>query len=224
MPTPNLLRLLLAASLFGFVGCGGATDDQGSNVAGASNAGGGFGGAVTTSGGRTGTGGGAATTPNVRQDCSSHVDCALVPASCCGTCGAPTSSDVVALRADAASAYRTDQCGAGYPCPACASINNPDLFASCENSQCVVVDLTTNPVSACSAAADCALRAARCCECGAAMDSWSLVAVSKNSESSYAALVCDASAVCAECMPNYPTSVTPTCADGHCRIDRLVVP
>jgi hypothetical protein len=220
----NPLRLLLAVSLFGLVGCGGATADQGPSVAGASNANGGFGGQVTTSGGRTGAGGGTATTPNVRRDCSSHTDCVLVPASCCGACGAPTSNDVVALRVDAAAGYRESVCSAGYACPACASMNNPDLFASCQNSLCVVVDLTTSQVSACSADADCVLRAAACCECGAAMDAHSLVAISKNSASSYASLVCDATAVCAECMPQYPTSPAVICNGGHCWIDRFVVP
>jgi hypothetical protein len=224
MRAPNPRSLLIAVFLFGLVGCGGATDDQGPNVAGAGNTGGGTGGTATTSGGHTGAGGGTTTTPNVRRDCSSHSDCQLVPASCCGACGAPTSQDVVALRTDAAAGYRESACGTGSPCPACASLNNPDLFASCQNSECVVVDLTTNPVSACSADADCVLRAATCCECGASMDPWRLVAITKNSENSYASLVCDATAMCAECMPEYPTSQTRTCSDGHCRIARMVVP
>lgn len=97
---------------------------------------------------------------------------------------------------------------------------NPDLFATCDNSACSVVDLATSELSVCSVDADCVLRVADCCECGASMERFNLIALSKTGRSAYPALVCDPNTACAECLPTYPTSPTPTCVEGHCRVER----
>jgi hypothetical protein len=211
--------------------CSGATEPDGAGGAGnlgtggtASNGSGGqasaLGGSSPAIGGALGTSGG--TGANVRRDCSAHADCTLVSATCCGVCGAPTSSDVVALRVDAATAYQTSVCGPSLvACPACAAMANPDLFASCQDSVCTVVDLLNSPLTACSTNADCALRATRCCECGAPMDVWSLVALPSSHGSGYAALVCDPATACAECMPVYPATPVPNCSKVHCQLNRL---
>jgi hypothetical protein len=231
MTHPQLHLLGFVGSLMVVWGCNGATEPDGAGGAGnlgtggtASKGSGGqtsaLGGSSSAIGGALGTSGGTGAT--VRRDCSSHADCTLVSATCCGVCGAPTSSDVVALRVDAAAAYRTSVCGTGQvACPACASMANPDLFASCQNSVCTVVDLLNGPLTACSTNADCALRAARCCECGAPMDVWSLVALSSSGESGFAALVCDPATACDACMPVYPATPVPNCSNGHCQLNRL---
>ena len=217
--------------LFGFIGsllvawgCNGATEIQG-NGGGATASGAGgqpnaVGGSSSTAGGAVNTSGGMGT--DVRRDCSSHADCTLVSASCCGSCGAPTSADVVALRVDAVATHRMSVCGSGVvACPACATMANPDLFASCQNSVCTVVDLLASSLTSCTTNADCALRAAACCECGAPMDVWNLVALAGSGSSEFAAMVCDPGTACDECMPVYPVAPAPACSAGHCRLNRL---
>ena len=76
--TSRWLGLVLAA---GLVRCGGTTED------GASGGGSGSGGSATG-----GSGGG----PDFFA-CQVSSECLLRPASCCGSCGAATRSDVIAL-------------------------------------------------------------------------------------------------------------------------------
>jgi hypothetical protein len=97
---------------------------------------------------------------------------------------------------------------------------NADLLATCDNGACKAVNLPESDLSTCNAASDCVVRAAACCECGASMELWSLVAIAATASADYAALVCESTQACAACMPVYPTDVALDCVAGHCVLAR----
>ncbi len=155
--------------------------------------------------------------------CTKNADCAIVPESCCGACGAPARGDAVAVRADQRSAYRVQACATGASCPACAPLYlDPTLVATCSAGRCALVDLQVHAASACEQDADCHVRTPDCCECGGDTSVGRLVGISD--DAAYRALVCDDQA-CPECAPIYPVEVTVGCGDdGHCRSDDARLP
>ncbi|MEZ4338455.1 MAG: hypothetical protein R3B82_17685 [Sandaracinaceae bacterium] len=152
----------------------------------------------------------------VYDECSAPSDCVVVPASCCGSCGAATRGDAIAVATDRASAYRTSACGADTGCPACFMEPDPTLVATCTAGRCAVVDLAMHAATECTVSADCRVRAAECCECGATITESTVVAVSDGA--AYEALVCDPGMGCPECEPLYPDTIGATCEGGRCAI------
>lgn len=146
--------------------------------------------------------------------CSVPSDCLVVPASCCGSCGAATRGDAVAVSTSRASAYRASVCGGDFGCPACFMEPDPTLVATCDAGRCVVVDLTTHAATECAAASDCRVRAVECCECGATITESTVVAIANGA--AFEALVCDPGTGCPECAPVYPDTFGATCDAGHC--------
>ncbi|MBX3276203.1 MAG: hypothetical protein KF729_38475 [Sandaracinaceae bacterium] len=146
--------------------------------------------------------------------CRVPSECVVVPASCCGACGAARRGDAVAVSVARADAYRAVACGGDPTCPACFSPPDPTLVATCEADRCVVVDLSRHPASECAASSDCRVRASACCECGATISESTVVAVSN--EAAYAALVCDPGTACPECAPVYPAEYGAVCDAGRC--------
>jgi hypothetical protein len=187
-------------------GAAGANPGTGGTSTGGSSTGGG-----PASGG---TGGGV---PIDVRACSVNSECILRAASCCGSCGSPTRADVIALNQAALDAYSNSVCDPAQQCPDCpAPAPDPTLIATCQQGQCEVVDLTTSPITACSGDTACVIRTNACCECGGPMDQGSIIAINHDSGASYAALVCNPDATCADCLPVYPTSVQAVCNSGHC--------
>lgn len=143
--------------------------------------------------------------------CSVPSDCLVVPASCCGSCGAPTRGDAIAVARDRAGAYRSGACDDDQGCPACAPLFlDPTLVATCRDQRCELIDLHDHEASACEADDDCRVRTPDCCPCGGDTEPGRLLGVS--SESDYASLVCDPDQACPECAPVYPSEVTVRCA------------
>jgi hypothetical protein len=190
MPSKLATVLTLALAL---AGCGGETDD-GVGGTGGSGAAGGAGGASYS-------------------DCTRSSECVVVPASCCGSCGAAARGDAIGLNRDRVAAYSSSVCG-GDGCPACYQAPDPTLVAPCRAGTCAVVDLREHSSTECTADAECHVRTSSCCECGGDMNA--LVAVSD--ASAYGALVCDPDQACGECAPIYPPEVTARCADGVCTV------
>ncbi|MEZ4328553.1 MAG: hypothetical protein R3B40_25240, partial [Polyangiales bacterium] len=89
----SALALVLVASASGGVGCAQSHASPGD-------------------GGARDTGGGGGT-------CAVAADCTLLPASCCGACGAATASDMVAVRNEDVEANRARACAGGVGCPEC---------------------------------------------------------------------------------------------------------
>jgi hypothetical protein len=201
MTFPRFLRatpLHLLTALAAAAGCGSSVVD-------------GSGGGGTTAG--TGTGGGGSSF----DACTGPGQCVLVANGCCGTCGMPGPGSLASVNQAQASAFQMSVCPNPPPCPECAQQPNPDLFAFCEPSgHCLIGDVHTNPVSACTTDADCTLRfGSDCCE-ACEGNSSQLVALNKNSD--LHALVCAPDTGCPGCVPMYPAGAAAVCDAGHCAV------
>ncbi len=145
--------------------------------------------------------------------CVRHSDCVIRAESCCGSCGAATATDFIALHVDDVDDYVGTLC-AGVPCPECAQPDDPMLVASCEAGRCVGRDLRLEVFTECSAPADCVLGPRRCCDCG-------LLGVSQTIAYNTARgnpydLICDADApACPPCVPTFDM-LSADCAAGRC--------
>lgn len=148
--------------------------------------------------------------------CTGPGQCTVVPQSCCGSCGAATSTDMIGVATDRASAYRSFVCeGAG--CPTCYREQDPFLQAFCKAGACTAVDLHESPLTDCTADSDCRLRYAPCCEpCGAPTSP--LIALPVSQLSAYRALVCAPDTACPKCATSYPPSAKAVCNKGHCDV------
>lgn len=148
------------------------------------------------------------------DECAVPSECLVVPASCCGSCGAATRGDAVAVSRSRADAYRASVCGDDFGCPACFMEPDPTLVATCQAGRCVVVDLQLHAATECAGPTDCRVRASECCECGASITPSTVVAVSNGA--AYEALVCDPGTGCPECAPVYPDDYGAFCDEGRC--------
>jgi hypothetical protein len=154
--------------------------------------------------------------------CTGGGQCELASPGCCGApCGVPKLSDYVGIHKGNESAYKSLTCAdpGGTPCPGCAVRPDPNLTAFCIGTRCTAIDVRTDPVSACKTDADCRLRYAPCCECGAS-DPHELIALAVSQASAYMNQVCDPSETCAKCATAYPASEKAICdaATGHCMV------
>lgn len=150
-----------------------------------------------------------------RASCSSNSDCIVAPRSCCGSCGAATSTDLIALARGDADAYRNAACAGGVGCPECASLPDPYLLATCEAGTCVAHDLHGDPLTECASDADCTLRTAECCGCGP-QTADSVVAIN-DARGNYGDLVCETDAACPPCVPFFD-GLAAVCRDGRCGV------
>lgn len=147
-------------------------------------------------------------------ECDVPSECVLLPASCCGRCGAPTPDDMIAIPVAHQMEYVSMVCGGGtIGCPECASPWDPYLVATCRERRCEAVDLHADPRTECVTASDCTLAPIQCCACGAlGMDQ---VVAYNPARGSIGALVCDPDADCPPCVPDFG-SLSATCEAGRC--------
>lgn len=148
------------------------------------------------------------------DECAMPTDCVVVPASCCGSCGAATRMDSVAVSRTRRDDYRTSVCGDDLGCPACFMEQDPTLVATCEAGRCGVVDVQLHAATECADASDCRVRAVECCECGATISPGTVIATSD--PGAFEALVCDPGTGCPECAPIYPPEYQAFCETGRC--------
>ncbi len=160
----------------------------------------------------------SADTPVDYGACASKGSCVVVPASCCGTCGAATPTDMVGVESSRVSAHRAKACGPIAGCPACYMRQDAFLQAFCTGGRCVAVNLRGDSLTGCETDADCQLRYASCCEpCDAPRDG--LLALRVGLVSSYRDRVCPADAACPRCAVRYPDGARATCdATKHCTV------
>ena len=149
--------------------------------------------------------------------CDRPSACVVRPASCCGSCGAATRSDLVAVASARAADYANATCGLGWGCPACYLAQDPTLLATCGGGACAAIDWATHPANACAKDADCRVRTRSCCECPGPVGREELLAVPTGATGDFMALVCDADAACGKCMPQYPKDALAVCEAGHCK-------
>jgi len=159
------------------------------------------------------------------RSCAMAGMCALVPASCCGSCGVATKTDQIAIPRDKSGEYRTRACtsdGGGIGCPACAGYPDPELQAFCRGGSCVPVFVPSDSVSECAKDDDCQLVSGVCC--GACDGERSLVAINKTKTSEFGSQICDPRVDCAPCAIPTPFKSTARCdlASKHCVINRVL--
>lgn len=155
--------------------------------------------------------------------CGEPGDCMILANSCCGACGMPGLDDVDAVNLQKIDEHFKDVCGEENPtCPACASMNNPDLLAACALGQgkCVALEVSKSPFAACTKDDECVVRAPNCCGCGP-YSKEQLLAVNIAQEASYMnELRCD-EVDCAPCEdPQFPPGIKAVCdpETKHCRL------
>lgn len=154
--------------------------------------------------------------------CAGRGECTLTSRTCCGVCAAPVVGDVVAVRWDRAEEYRNGVCGGSgpVPCPACASMENPHLSATCRAGACTAIDVRTDETSACSTDADCMLRyGTGCCEpCGT--DSTSRLTAFRKDALAAVVRCLPNEGACPPCVPTYPSNARAACnaQTKHCEV------
>lgn len=202
----------VASSGEGGAGASGSTGSTASTTTGSNGSGSGS--AATSGSAGTASGGGGAV-PGYAA-CSGPGQCTLVASGCCGVCGMPELSNVVAIHEDKYAEFFDVTCpGPIPPCPGCPTASNPDLFAYCEAGQCVGADVRVHELSACQSDSECVLRAGlECCECG----SDGISALRADAVGSLQQLVCVPDEACDDCAPVFPDNAVASCVEGHCRV------
>ena len=158
--------------------------------------------------------------------CGDNGDCVLTPSSCCGACGTPTATDVVAVNVEAADDYSTEVAcrePAADPCEECPSADNPHLAAWCGGDgirpACTVVDFAAEDFVRCEEERDCQVLSPTCCQPCTAPSPTDLVAVRVDVDlRRYVCSAEEASVPCVECAPVYPAVAT--CEAGRCVLGR----
>lgn len=146
-------------------------------------------------------------------ECVAATDCTLLPQSCCGSCGAPTPGDMVAVPNDRVDEQRAAACGEGAVCPGCFMEPDPFLLATCDAGRCQAIDLHADDLTLCTSDADCQLAPRVCCGCGV-LGAREVIAFNPE-RGSYGELVCDPRADCPPCVPTYE-GVEAGCDAGRC--------
>jgi hypothetical protein len=153
--------------------------------------------------------------------CSVSSDCTLLPETCCGSCGAATATDMVAVADDDVEANRTRACRDTVACPTCFMEQDPFLLAVCSAGECEARNLRVDPLTSCTNSDECQLAPRECCACGVL--SRAEVVAFNPARGSYADLVCDPRAECPPCVPILD-GLRAECVSGHCSVVELGAP
>ncbi len=216
---PLLASLLTLASTL--AACGGATtSDIGSTgQAGQGQAGQGQAGQGQAGQGQAGHaqgGQGQAGAPSWAA-CQQPGECVVSPASCCGSCGAPTPGDMDGVNKSKLGDHSSDVCPGVQGCPACFAETSQDLLGVCRASTCQAIEVSKDAISACDSDADCVLRAG-CCNCQGSPQKSAYAAVSKAGLAEYQANVCSSDGDCGCPAPSAPKFKAVCGATKHCEV------
>lgn len=145
------------------------------------------------------------------RECTRSDQCIVVPRSCCGMCGAPTSDDARAVARGAASA---DPSCRHTGCPDCVQPPDPRLTAYCTLAgHCRLLDLTRGPLAHCTTDAECELHPLGCCECGS--PAW--IATTGRGWRAYSDRVCEPLSACPACAGRPPPPAA-VCRANRCEV------
>ena len=153
--------------------------------------------------------------------CTAASDCTLLPESCCGSCGAATGTDMVAVANEDVEANRTRACRDTVGCSLCFMEQDPFLLAVCSAGECEARDLRVDTLTVCTGSDECVLASRECCACGV-LGRAEVVAFNPD-RGSYAELVCNPAADCAPCVPVFG-DLQAECVSGHCAVAQLSAP
>ena len=159
----------------------------------------------------------AGSTADDAPQCELPADCVIAPRTCCGECGAATERDSVAVPRVWRDEGRITCEGADMGCPDCFQETDPALIATCQAHHCRVVALARESITACATDAECVLRPAQCCECGAS----AFLSVRRDSVDQLDRLLCGEEPVaCPECVGRPPAGLLASCTEGRCVASR----
>ena len=153
--------------------------------------------------------------------CEVPSDCTVAPASCCGSCGAATRGDAVAITTDDVQPHTPVLYAATTPAARVrAALHRPDARRNVRGAtlQADFIDLLEHESHRVQRDGNYRVRTPDCCECNGDTSLGRLIGVS--SENAYASLVCDPKQAC---MPNAarstrmrsPCAATPTATAKH---------
>ena len=164
---------------------------------------------------------GGARDTGVGGACTAATDCTLLSASCCGSCGAATAADMIAVPNDEVEANRARACRGGVGCPACFMEQDAFLLAVCTTGSCEALNLRADDLTGCATDDDCQLAPRDCCGCG--LLGRSEVVAFNPARGSYSQLVCDPRADCPPCVPTLD-GLRAQCVSGHCDVAERFAP
>ncbi len=214
-----LSACLAAAAL---AACGGATtSDVGSTGQGgrAGQAGQGQAGNGQAGGGQAGSA--QAGAPASWAACTAPGQCAVAPASCCGSCGAPTPGDMDGVNITKFTEHSAEVCPGGVGCPACFAETSKDLLAVCRGDACRAIEVSKDSMSACDVDGDCVVRSG-CCGCQASDQKSAYTAVSKAGLAEYSANACAGGGEDCACPEPAPKFAAVCGASKHCEVVALL--
>jgi len=147
--------------------------------------------------------------------CDQPTDCVVVPMNCCGGSGMPTLHEVTAINSAAYQEFT-------MPCQLvdCASTLGPippEIGATCSAGHCLAFDIREMPLTECTDANQCMLRAGlSCCGgCGLELDDW----VALRSDADISELVCgDGPIACDPCVAEPSPIMSAQCVAGRCDV------
>jgi len=156
--------------------------------------------------------------------CQAPTDCVVTATGCCGICDGPdiTRRDLIAYNKNLQGQILG--CGAVdiacAPCPAPLPGQGTLMYfvPNCVQGECVVEDIRTSPVTACTDASQCRLRnGTGCCEgCNGS------TVVSVRNDGSLEQLVCgNEPFACPDCAAIPPDGAVSVCTEGHCGVAYL---
>ena len=159
-------------------------------------------------------------TPNM-DVCTTPADCMLAGSGCCGGCSNADRSAFVALNKKFEREYTRTRGCQSVTCGACATVDELSttsqyFVSTCQNGQCVVVDIREDAITECQADSECMLRGgSACCE---DCDSAQLIAVS--SSANISPLLCPVPLPCAKCSSPIAPDFAAACRSNRCTVTR----
>ena len=159
-------------------------------------------------------------TPDM-DTCEGPGSCFLASLGCCGVCdGDAEARSFVAVNRAYSKAYPTAAgCASGTTCGQCPPVSEMKstrqyFRAECSAGNCIVVDIRTSDLTACSTVQDCVLRdGIECCE---GCDGGGIVAINRKVD--IGKQICGTPMPCLACAPNIPSSYSAACTNSHCSV------
>ncbi|MDE0883531.1 MAG: hypothetical protein OSB21_13145 [Myxococcota bacterium] len=153
-------------------------------------------------------------------ECSSAMQCRLVPNQCCAPCGSPEAEQLVAVNGERASQARERYCEGqnSNDCPRCPEgPPRQTLRATCLENSCTMVDLELASFTTCSADSDCTLTLSMCCDSCVPHGADDLIAVRQDQLQNVRDAYCgDEPPMCPACSGAIIPGLSAKCVAGSC--------
>lgn len=156
-------------------------------------------------------------------ECSSAMQCRLVPNQCCAPCGAPEAEELVAVNGEQVGQARERHCVGQNPggCPRCPEFPaRATLRATCLQNSCTMVDLEQDSFTTCSADSDCTLTLSMCCDSCNQHGADDFIAVRQDQLQNTRDAYCgDQRPMCPACVGMVVPGLSAKCVAGACLVE-----